>query len=70
MRSIGPAIGGAVIATLGGTVAFLLNAMSYIPLTSALFLWKPNYKTNTLPLPREKFFRGYSRWFALCCDVA
>ncbi|MBA9083013.1 MFS family permease [Bartonella chomelii] len=55
MRSIGPAIGGVVIAALGGTAAFLLNAMSYIPLTSALFLWKPNYKTNTLPLPREKF---------------
>ncbi|WP_413154281.1 MFS transporter [Bartonella sp. cb54] len=53
MRSVGPAIGGVIIATLGATAAFLFNVISYIPLIGALFLWKPNYKSN--PLPRERF---------------
>ncbi|WP_336278801.1 MFS transporter [Bartonella sp. CB175] len=53
MRSIGPAIGGFIIATLGATAAFLFNAVSYILLICALFFWKPNYKNNTLP--RERF---------------
>lgn len=54
MRSIGPAIGGIIIATLGGAAVFLFNAVSYIPLISALFVWKPTYKNNTLP--RERLF--------------
>ncbi|WP_455475067.1 MFS transporter [Bartonella sp. B30(2025)] len=53
MRSIGPAIGGSIIAILGITAAFLFNAISYIFLIGVLFLWKPNYKRN--PLPRERF---------------
>ncbi|MFT4346798.1 MFS transporter [Bartonella ancashensis] len=52
MRSIGPAIGGVIVATLGGFAAFLLNAISYIPLIITLFLWKPNYRHDALP--REK----------------
>lgn len=52
MRSIGPAIGGMIVATLGGTAAFLFNAMSYIPLIVTLFLWKPDYVSNTLPRER------------------
>ncbi|WP_455482088.1 MFS transporter [Bartonella sp. B35(2025)] len=52
VRSIGPAIGGVIIATLGITVAFLFNVISYIPLISALFFWKPSYKHNTLPRER------------------
>ncbi|WP_438718542.1 MFS transporter [Bartonella rochalimae] len=53
MRSVGPSIGGAIISTLGGITTFFVNALSYIPLISVLFLWKPNYKNNTLP--RESF---------------
>ncbi|WP_455476492.1 MFS transporter [Bartonella sp. B17] len=53
MRSVGPAIGGAIIAVLDITAAFLFNAISYIFLIGTLFLWKPNYKSN--PLPRERF---------------
>ncbi|WP_455478786.1 MFS transporter [Bartonella sp. B10] len=54
MRSIGPAIGGIVIAVFGITAAFLFNVISYIPLIVALFLWKPSYKHNILP--RERLF--------------
>ncbi|WP_019219946.1 MFS transporter [Bartonella florencae] len=52
MRSVGPAIGGAIIAMLGAAAAFLFNAISYIPLIGALFFWKPNYENNILPRER------------------
>ncbi len=52
MRSIGPAIGGAIIAILGASAAFLFNAISYIPLIGALFFWKSNYENNSLPRER------------------
>ncbi|MBX4335463.1 MFS transporter [Bartonella raoultii] len=58
MRSVGPAIGGAIIAALGVAAAFLFNAISYIPLISALSLWKHNYKNNVLP--RERFLGAVS----------
>lgn len=49
MRSVFLAIGGAIIATLGASAAFLFNAISYIPLIGALFFWKLNYENNPLP---------------------
>ncbi|WP_336294480.1 MFS transporter [Bartonella sp. CB169] len=52
MRSVGPAIGGAIIATLGAAAAFLFNAISYAPLIGALFFWRPRYEHNTLPRER------------------
>src|SRR6201999_3294675 len=39
-RSIGPAIGGIVVAAAGSEAAFALNAMLYLPLIVALFMWK------------------------------
>ncbi|MBB4076436.1 MFS family permease [Bartonella fuyuanensis] len=58
MRSVGPAIGGAIIATLGVSAAFLFNAISYIPLIGALFFWKSNDESN--PLPRERLLGAVS----------
>lgn len=52
MRSVGPAAGGAIVAAFGGAAAFVFNAFSYIPLLTALFLWKPNYTATTLPRER------------------
>ncbi|WP_208431959.1 MFS transporter, partial [Bartonella bovis] len=52
IRSVGPAIGGAIIVTLGAAAAFLFNAISYIPLIGALFFWKPCYENNKLPRER------------------
>ncbi len=51
MRSIGPAIGGFIVATAGAAFAFLLNAVSYVPLIVALSRWER--KTEKSPLPRE-----------------
>lgn len=53
MRSIGPAIGGMIVAIAGAAFAFALNAVSYIALIRALFHWKPQRPINTLP--REAF---------------
>ena len=54
MRSVGPAVGGTIVALLGAAAAFTVNAFSYIPLIYALFRWKPNRPDSNLP--RESFF--------------
>ncbi|WP_417809442.1 MFS transporter [Thioclava sp.] len=51
MRSLGPAIGGIIVAAAGAAAAFAINAISYLPLIAILFFWRPNYPAN--PLPRE-----------------
>ncbi|WP_438273462.1 MFS transporter [Thioclava arctica] len=51
MRSLGPAIGGIIVAAAGAAAAFALNAISYLPLIAILFRWRPSYPSD--PLPRE-----------------
>lgn len=53
MRSVGPAIGGAVVAAIGAAAAFAINAFSYVILIIALIRWKPLRAAPTLP--REAF---------------
>lgn len=53
MRSIGPAIGGAIVAAAGAAFAFIFNAFSYIALILALWRWQPQLAKSTLP--REAF---------------
>ncbi len=48
-RSVGPAIGGAIVAAAGAAVAFAVNALSYIALIYALFRWRPTTPASTLP---------------------
>ena len=48
-RSIGPAIGGAVVALSGAATAFALNAASYIALISVLLRWSNTPKQSKLP---------------------
>lgn len=50
-RSVGPAIGGAIVAAAGAVAAFIINAFSYIPLLVVLARWEPP-KIERL-LPRE-----------------
>ncbi len=50
-RSVGPAIGGLIVAAAGAAAAFATNALSYAPLLFVLFRWKPSYPQS--PLPRE-----------------
>jgi MFS family permease len=40
-RAIGPALGGAVLATLGAAWPFLLNAVSFAGVIAALLWWRP-----------------------------
>ncbi len=48
-RSVGPAIGGAIVALLGAAAAFAANAVSYLALIIVLIRWKPKDPTNALP---------------------
>jgi MFS family permease len=60
-RSVGPAIGGAIVAVAGAAAAFAVNTLSYLPLIFALFRWQPRYDAN--PLPRETLGRAISAGF-------
>jgi MFS family permease len=48
-RSVGPAIGGIIVAAAGAAAAFAANAVSYIGLIVVLARWKPNVPVSTLP---------------------
>lgn len=50
-RSVGPAIGGIIVAAFGAAAAFAINAMSYIGLIVVMARWKRDEPTS--PLPRE-----------------
>jgi MFS family permease len=48
-RSVGPAIGGAIIAAAGAAAAFAVNAASYVALVVVLARWRPVRAPNLLP---------------------
>lgn len=49
MRSVGPAVGGLIVAAFGAAAAFTLNALSYLPLLGALLRWRPDIAPRTAP---------------------
>ena len=51
-RSVGPALGGVVVALAGPGAVFLLNAVSFVGVVIVLYRWKPPGKWN--PLPSER----------------
>ena len=51
-RSLGPAIGGAIVAAAGAAAAFLTNAVSYLGLIAVLARWHPTETPRTLPRER------------------
>lgn len=51
-RSVGPAIGGAIVTAAGAAAAFALNAVSYVGLIFVLARWRPPAATSTLPRER------------------
>ncbi len=61
MRSVGPAVGGLIVATAGAAFAFALNAVSYIALILALARWEPQREPRSLP--HEAF--GSAIWAGL-----
>ncbi|MCB8820773.1 MFS transporter [Microvirga rosea] len=48
-RSVGPAIGGVIVAAAGAFAAFAVNAVSYIGLIAVLAGWHPPTPQRTLP---------------------
>jgi MFS family permease len=55
-RSFGPAIGGIIVAAAGAVAAFAANALLYLPLMMALFLWRR--VSQPQHLPRERLNRA------------
>jgi MFS family permease len=55
-RSVGPAIGGVVVAAAGAVAAFAANAVLYMPLMVVLFLWERISEPSRLP--REQLNRA------------
>lgn len=55
-RSVGPAIGGAIVAAAGAAAAFAVNAASYIALIAVLSRWRPVRPPQLLP--RETLGNG------------
>jgi len=49
MRSVGPAVGGLIVASAGPSAAFALNAISYSAVIYALARWKSPQEPRTLP---------------------
>lgn len=48
-RSVGPAIGGAIVAAAGAAAAFAINAVSYLALVVVLARWRPERSPRLLP---------------------
>ena len=48
-RSVGPAIGGAIVAAAGAAAAFAANALSYLALIFVLLRWQPAVPPRSLP---------------------
>ncbi len=51
-RSIGPAIGGLIIASAGPAAAFAINAASFLAIIMALYLWRREPHSSMLPAER------------------
>ncbi len=48
-RSVGPAIGGAIVAAFGAAAAFVVNAFSYLALLFVIWRWRPDLPKSVLP---------------------
>jgi len=48
-RSVGPAVGGAIVAAAGAAAAFSVNTFSYLGLLVVLARWKPERAAHTMP---------------------
>ncbi len=51
-RSFGPAIGGVIVIAAGARAAFAANALLYLPLLLAFFLWQRRHVPSRLPPER------------------
>lgn len=69
-RSLGPAIGGAIVAAAGAAAAFLVNALSYVGLIVVLARWRPNRPPRLLPPERiDLAMAAGVRYVAMSPDI-
>lgn len=69
-RSVGPAIGGAIVAAAGAAAAFVVNAVSYVGLIAVLTRWKPSYPERVLPRePLGHAMTAGVRYVAMSPDI-
>lgn len=65
-RSVGPAMGGVVVAVAGAAVAFIANAISYVGLIFVLGRWRPDVPPRILPRERlSDAMRAGARYVAM-----
>lgn len=70
-RSVGPALGGIIVAAAGAVTAFAINALSYLALITVLARWKPALPPSKLP--RETMGAAMSaglRYLAMSPNIA
>ena len=48
-RSLGPAIGGVIVAAVGAAAAFIINTVSYLGIIATLLWWRPARTRSELP---------------------
>ena len=48
-RSVGPAVGGVIVAAVGAATAFIVNAVSYLGIIATLLWWRPKRVQSELP---------------------
>jgi len=48
-RSLGPAVGGVIVAAAGAAAAFIINAVSYLGILATLLWWRPPRLRGELP---------------------
>lgn len=48
-RSVGPAIGGLIVVSFGATAAFVINAVSFVPMLESLRRWRREAEVSRLP---------------------
>src|SRR2546425_2956819 len=51
-RAVGPAIGGALVAWAGPSIAFFVNAASFLAVAGVLFRWHRPHEASALPAER------------------
>ena len=51
-RSVGPALGGVIVLAAGAKAAFAINALAYLPLAVAYFIWRRRHVPSRLPPER------------------
>ncbi len=68
-RSIGPAVGGIIVAVFGAASAFAFNAMSFIPMILALRLNKRNTPSNNEPENFTRAIRAGLRYVIMSPEI-